>query len=122
MSSESYMFFGGQVISEETHKKVVTLLDKLSKPEELKDNVVTRSLNLDNGNVTELQWEVAEKLTQVPKPTLTQIANELDKKNYNSIQKTRDAFAKNVIEAFVTVTFMLQDPDAIDLVMEIINR
>lgn len=116
--------FGAMLIQPETKEKIITLLDLLASSNTLPDNAITRNIDFNNGNVTENQWTVADYMTSTERNyTLVEIAELMEKKNYNSIQKMRDGFVKNIIEALITIAFVLEDPnDILDLVIKTLNR
>jgi hypothetical protein len=122
--SEIVNYFGAIEISDEKSEKLISFLDKLADSNPLPDNVVTRSIDFENGNVTQAQWDVSDFLfTSDKKYTLSDVADKMGKKNYNSIQKIRDGYVKNVIEAFITVSFILnEDENIFDKISEVMER
>ena len=116
--------FGAMRINPDTNEKITSILDLLASSDNLPNNAVTRNIDFSNGNVTENQWTVSDFMTSdIRKFTLVEIAEEMKKPNYNSVQKMRDGFVKNVVEALITVAFVLEEPNNIlDLVIKTLNR
>ena len=112
----------GLELTSEKNNLLARFFDKLTKIErkDYKPNENIPSLynkvNFEQGNLSTLQWAVQDRLIQ--KQSLTTIANALDKAHYSSIQKARNLGDRNIIQAFITVMFVLEDFDIMKRIAE----
>lgn len=111
------MYFGNLPIEENKHivlQKTMTFLnDFLERPHLYDDAPAWLRTLSPNGSLTEAQWEIVDELAKIKqeRPTLMDLVNTLGKKSTSSITKPRDIARKKILEAILTLTYVISDDD-----------
>lgn len=111
------MYFGNLPIEENKHivlqKTMAFLNDFLERPHLYDDAPAWLRTLSPNGSLTEAQWEIVDELAKIKqeRPTLMDLVNTLGKKSTSSITKPRDIARKKILEAILTLTYVISDDD-----------
>jgi hypothetical protein len=111
------MYFGNLPIEENKHivlQKTMTFLnDFLERPHLYDDAPAWLRTLSPNGSLTEAQWQIVDELAKIKqeRPTLMDLVNTLGKKSTSSITKPRDIARKKILEAILTLTYVISDDD-----------
>lgn len=124
-----YMNFGSLPISPTQDlvlKKIMNFLNDFMERPHAYTSAPKWLFNLNpNGILTEAQWDIVDIFSQDRKdrPTLMDLVEQQGKRSTSSITKPRDMARKKIIEAILTLTYVLQDENILkNFIGELLNN